>query len=72
MWRILGVDRVTVRLRERITNETVLYWLECPWCSGLVYTAAVTYLVWLSVGFPYPVVTGLLALTVTGIIGERV
>ena len=70
LWRIIGADQITERLREGLEGW-VLDLISCPWCLGSWIAFAVTAIVAAVVGLAYPVLVGLAAATVTGILGER-
>lgn len=71
LWRLAGADTISVRLRERFGAGLVDF-LECPWCSGtwvaFGLTAAAWWLGW--VAGP-PVLVGLAAAAVVGLVGDR-
>lgn len=70
LWRFIGADSITEPLREGLFGK-VEEMVECPWCLGSWIAFALTGIVAAVVGLAYPVLVGLAAATVTGILGER-
>lgn len=70
LWRLIGQDTITERPREGL-DGWALDLVTCPWCLGSWIAFAVTAIVAAVVGLAYPVLVGLAAATVTGILGER-
>lgn len=70
LWRLIGQDTITERLREGL-DGWALDLVTCPWCLGSWIAFAVTAIVAAVVGLAYPVLVGLAAATITGILGER-
>jgi hypothetical protein len=70
LWRLIGQDTITERLREGL-DGWALDLVTCPWCLGSWIAFTVTAIVAAVVGLAYPVLVGLAAATVTGILGER-
>lgn len=70
LWRLIGQDQITERLREGL-DGWVLDLVTCPWCLGTWIAFTVTAIVAAVVGLAYPVLVGLAAATVTGILGDR-
>jgi hypothetical protein len=81
-WRVLAVDVITKRIRERLWGEdapdtTFRQWLKawgkCPWCAGAWVTALITLIADLTVdgGLPMPLLVFGAARYVTGWIGSQ-
>lgn len=70
LWRLIGQDQITERLREGL-DGWALDLITCPWCLGSWIAFAVTAIVAAVVGLAYPVLVGLAAATITGILGDR-
>lgn len=70
LWRLIGQDQITERLREGL-DGWALDLITCPWCLGTWIAFTATAIVAAVVGMAYPVLVGLAAATVTGILGER-
>lgn len=70
LWRLVGEDAITEPLRDRLSGWP-LKLVSCPWCSGSWAAFGLTWATDAVVGVPAPVLVGLCAATVCGVIGER-
>lgn len=70
IWRLLGEDSITEPLRQGLP-EWPLELVTCPWCLGSWVAFGMTWATDAAVGLPAPVLVGLGAAVVVGLIGEH-
>ena len=72
MWRFIGRDSITQRIRDRMRPDGLLLeWATCGWCAG-TWCAFGVALGGAAIGLvDYPWVVGACAATLVGILGDR-
>lgn len=74
LFRLVSIDAITEAPREWVLTrspEKVRELIECGWCAGSWIAFAVTWGTDAAIGLPAPVLVGLAAAAVVGMIGER-
>lgn len=74
LWKFAAEDSITEAPRQWVlarSPEKVRELVECPWCLGSWVAFGVTWAVDAAVGFEAPILVGLAAAAVVGLIGDR-
>lgn len=74
LWKLAAEDAIAETPREWVlarSPERMRELVECPWCLGSWVAFGVTWAVDAAVGLPAPVLVGLAAAAIVGMIGER-
>lgn len=74
LWKLAAEDFITEPPREWLfahSPDKIQVLVECPWCLGSWVAFAVTWATDAVVGLQAPVLVGLAAAAIVGLIGER-
>lgn len=71
LWRLIGQDSITEPLRNRLNPDGWPYALiSCQWCLGSWVAFGATWATDAVIGVPAPLLVGLGAAVVVGVLGE--